>query len=373
VAREVLGRLNARGAAAGGSGLLAALAAEQGRHGGMPVPEDAFDLGKLPPHLRLRFRVTGERGEVLADGQDLGALRAELAPRLRAAVAAAAPAELTRTGVTRWDFASLPRVFSSGQVLAYPALADRGDAVDVVLCETPAAAGRSMLAGNRRLLLLAVPSGARAVASRLPSGAKLALSRSPYASAGALIDDCAAAAADAVVVAVGGPAWDKAAFDNLLEAARLELRARTADAVSAAATVMTRAHQVEVALDRTSGAAADDLRAQFAGLIYSGFVSDAGAQRLSDLDRYLRAMLYRLERYDPGKDAGRMAVVHRVAAEYERVLAGLDAGQRASDEVRAVRWMIEELRVSLFAQSLGAVGPISEQRIASAMARLRTH
>jgi ATP-dependent helicase HrpA len=369
VARQVLGRLDPQA----GAGLLGALSAELSLMGGVTVPAGAWDLSKLPEYLRVTFRVIDD-GQVLASGKDLDELREELRPRLQERLAEAA-GNLTRQGITSWDFGSLPRVFSQGQVRAYPALRDAGESVDIALFETPAEADAAMLAGNRRLLLLQVPSGARALASRLPTTAKLAISRHPYASAGDLLDDCAACAADEIIARGGGPAWDAKAFEVLLEAARMSLRAQTADVVSLTARILGEAHNVEVALDRASpslAAAVADMRAQFAGLIHAGFVSQAGARRLPDLVRYLRAMAHRLEKApaDPGRDAGRTEIVHRVTAEYEQARGRLARAGFVNGDVMAIRWMIEELRVSLFAQPIGAAIPVSEQRILAALDRI---
>ena len=216
--------------------LPGALSAALGRLGGVPVPRSAFDESRLPAHLRVTFRVLDDDGPgadstVLAAGKDLAELRRQLRPRLQATLSEAARG-LTRTGLRDWDFESLPRVFEHGQVRAYPALADAGDAVDIRLFETEAEADAAMLQGTRRLLLLAVPSGARAVAGRLPVSAKLAMSRHPYRSTDALLDDCAAAAADQIIRDAGGPAWDAAGFGRLLDFARERLAAETADVVA---------------------------------------------------------------------------------------------------------------------------------------------
>jgi ATP-dependent helicase HrpA len=369
VARAVLGRLTPeRG------DLLDALGAELGRLAGVPVPRDAFEPDKLPAHLRLTFRVVDE-GEVLAAGKDLDALRDELRPKLQARLAQAA-GELTMTGLTSWDFDSLPREFSHGQIRAYPALADAGDAADIALFETPQEAAASMVTGIRRLLLIEVPSGARAVASRLPVSAKLALSRHPYASAIALLDDCAACAADDIIARSGGPVWDSGGYAKLLEAARSSLGAETADVVSAVARVLGRAHPVEAALDSAKSpaiaAVVADMRHQLSGLIYPEFVSQSGARRLADLVRYLRGIAYRLDKApaDLRKDAARMDTVRRVTQDYEQVVADLGPAARYRDDVVAIRWMIEELRISLFAQSIGAAIPVSEQRIQAALDRV---
>ncbi|HEX9064463.1 MAG TPA: ATP-dependent RNA helicase HrpA [Streptosporangiaceae bacterium] len=379
VARQVLARLGQGGSGGsgglgGGLGLPAALAAELTRMSGVPVPPDAWDLDKLPPHLRVTFRITND-GEVLAAGKDLDELRDRLRPRLRERLADAA-AGLTRTGLTSWDLGTLPRVFTGGQVTAYPALRDAGESVDIALFETRPQADRAMWRGNARLLALQVPAGTRAVASRLPVNAKLAMSRHPYANAQALLDDCALCAALRIVAEAGGPAWDEEGFAGLLEAARSGLRAVAAEVVSAVARVLAQAHTVESALDRARSpvfaAAAADLRHQLAGLVYPGFVADTGAGRLADLDRYLRAMAHRLEKApaDMRRDTERMDEIHRVTEDYAQVRRQLGPAAAGREDVEAIRWMIEELRVSLFAQPVGAAIPVSERRILAAIDRL---
>jgi ATP-dependent helicase HrpA len=352
------------------------LSAVLGRLGGVPVPRSAFDETRLPAHLRITFRVLDDDGQVLAAGKDLAELRRQLRPRLQATLSEAARG-LTRAGLRDWDFESLPRVFEHGQVRAYPALADAGNAVDIRLFETEAEADAAMLHGTRRLLLLAVPSGARAVASRLPVSAKLAMSRHPYRSTDALLDDCAAAAADQIIRDAGGPAWDAAGFARLLDFARERLAAETADVVAQVAKVLAEAHAAEASLasrpNPALAAAFDDMRGQLSALIYPGFVSGTGGRRLADLVRYLQAITRRLAKVpeSPGRDAERMAAVHRVAGDYAAVLAELPPARRQTADVQAVRWMIEEFRVSLFAQLLGTRGPVSEQRIERALDQLR--
>jgi ATP-dependent helicase HrpA len=368
-ARAVLPRLGpARG------DLLDALGTELSRLGGVHVPRSAWDESRLPAYLRITFRVV-EDGRVLAAGKDLGELRRQLRPRLQATLSEAASG-ITRTGLRTWDIGTLPRVFSQGEVRAYPALADTGGAVDVRLFETRAQADAAMVRGTRRLLLLQVPSGARAVASRLPVSAKLAMSRHPYPGTDALLEDCAAAAADQVITEEGGPAWDEAGFARLLEAARAGLAARTADVVALVARALGEAHQVESSLAGTPTppvrAAVADLRVQLSGLLYPGFVAETGARRLPDLVRYLRGMTRRLEKMPEalGRDAERMAVVQQVTEDYQQTRADLPPVRRDDPDVREVRWMIEELRVSLFAQTLGTSGPVSERRIRRALDQL---
>ena len=354
--------------------LAAALSAELARLTGVEVSASAWNFAALPPHLRVNYRVL-DGPTVVATGRDVNELRAELGPRLHAAVeGAAAETGLTREGLRKWDLGTLPRVFESGPLRGYPALADAGDAVDIRVFDTRAEADAAMRLGTRRLLLIAVPSGVRSIAGRLPMTEKMALSSHPYPAAAAMLDDCAAAAADQVIADAGGPAWDAAGFAALTEAARDRLAPVTARVVESVARVLIEAHEVQV---RLSGAnpvpalqpALADIRAQFAGLIYAGFIAATGARRLPDLVRYLRAILRRLDKLagEQVRDADRMAVARRLADAYETRLRDLSATARSRPDVEAVRWLIEELRVSLFAQVLGTPVPVSEKRVLAAI------
>ena len=354
-----------------------ALSAELARLTGVRVPRSAWDVERLPAHLRVTYRVLdGDR--VLATGKDLAELRRQLRPELTAVLAEAA-AGLTRTGARSWDFGTLPRVFSSGQVRGYPALADTGDAVDVRIFGTEAEANASMRLGTRRLVLIAVPSGVRSIAGRLPMNAKMAMSRHPYAGAAAMLDDCAAAAADQVIEDAGGPAWDAEGFARLVAAARDGLAPATARVLDAVAQILSEAHEVEIRLTGANpvpavAAALADMRAQFGRLIHPGFISEAGARRLPDLVRYLRGIVRRLDKLagEQARDAERMAAVHRMTAAYEAMLAELPPADRDLPGPQSIRWLIEELRVNLFAQVLGTSGPVSEKRIMTAIDGLLT-
>src|SRR6202035_3437548 len=197
---------------------------------GTRVPPDTFDLEKLPPHLRITFRIT-DGDKVVATGKDLAALKRQLRPKVRATLSARATA-LTRTGVTRWDFGPLPKVFTDGEVKAYPALVDAGAAVDVRLFETAAAARRAVRGGSRRLVLLTVKSPANEVAKRVSTPQKVVLSDNPHGSVAALFADCVNCATDRLINDAGGPAWDAEAFARLTEHVRPRLHAAAYEVVT---------------------------------------------------------------------------------------------------------------------------------------------
>ena len=368
LAREVVARL---GPPSGD--LRDAVARELRSLRGVTVPRDAWDLSKLPPHLRITVRVTdGDR--VLAEGKDVAELQRELRPRLRAVLSQAAVG-LTRSGLTSWNFGTLPEVFREGTVVAYPALADAGAAVDIRLFETEAAARAAMWAGTRRLILLGAPSPVKSIAGRLSTPAKLALSHNPHGSVAAMFADCVNCAADYLMAQAGGPARDREGFERLSAAVRSGQHEVTADVVTHVESALRLAHAVQARLDdsRVGQPAVADMRAQLSGLIYPDFVTSTGYRRLPQLTRYLRGIERRLDKLpeNPARDAANMAVARRVEQAYRQTLADLPPARRGDPDVTEVRWMLSELRVSLFAQTLGTLAPVSENRILAALGRLR--
>ena len=376
VAQEVL---QATGPADGP--LLQSVAACLAHMSGEDVRADLWDMEDVPAHLRVAFEVLDSDGRVLGRGRDLLELRSLLGDQLRAALAAVAP-ELVTHGATGWQFGDLPRQVERNGFRAYPALSDEGDSVGVALLDSPQAQADSMWRATRRLLLLAVPLPLPHLQRRLTNETKLALARSDTALAD-LFDDCATAVADRIIVAHGGPAYDRAGFEAMAATARRDLVDRVARLATIAGGVLAAAEQIDDALRRLertdrSGrlrAALADVDCQVADLVRPGFVTSAGTARLGDLLRYLEAAGRRLERLpaDIARDTERQAVIGRVRGRYELLVDQVAAGT-APPSVRTglpeIRWMIEELRVSLWAQALGTPVPVSEARIVRAIERM---
>jgi ATP-dependent helicase HrpA len=156
--------------------------------------------------------------------------------------------------------------------------------------------------------------------------------------------------------------------------AREQLLPLTQDAVRRVEAVLTQAREVAVAIGAAPGrrvpeAAVADLRRQMGGLLHRGFVAAAGRRRLPDLVRYLKAMAYRLEKLpaNAARDALWMDQVAAVTAEYEQLRREVPPTGAPDDPVTRIRWMVEELRVGLFAQQIGTPRPVSEQRLYKAI------
>ncbi|ETK32317.1 ATP-dependent RNA helicase HrpA [Microbispora sp. ATCC PTA-5024] len=357
----------------GSEPLLDALERELHRLTGVGVPRDAWAVDQLPEHLRITYRVVDDRKRTVAEDKDLEALKRRLAPKLRATLSRAAD-DLEREGLRAWTIGALPRVFEQGRVRAYPALVDETGSVAVRMFETEAEQAKAMWAGTRRLLLLNVVHPAKAILRGLTTSQKLALSRSPHGSAPALFDDCTACAVDTLMAKAGGPAWDQAGFQRLYDQVRASLYETTEEVVSRVERILAAWHAAQTRLASLGGAAptaeaAADVAGQLDGLVHAGFVTETGYARLPDLQRYLKAVERRLEKLpeDPRRDREWMDRVHDVEDDYRDLLDRLKPAERDAAAVRDIRWMIEELRVSFFAQQIGTPTPVSEKRIRRAI------
>ncbi|MFD9939861.1 ATP-dependent RNA helicase HrpA [Nonomuraea sp. NPDC059023] len=355
-----------------GEPLLDAVERELLRLTGVRVPRDAWQLDQVPDHLRVTYRVIDERKRTIAEGKDLDGLKKQLAPRLRKTLSAAGD-DVERTGLHTWSFGTLPKVFEQGRMKGYPALVDEGSSVGVKIYETPAEQRRSMWTGTRRLLLLNVTNPARSLLGGLSNQAKLALSRSPHGGAVALFDDVVNAAVDQLMADVGGPAWDPVSFDRLYQHVRADLYDTARDVLGKVEQILSTWHTIGTQLSGLRrSASTDDARDQLGKLVYAGFVTGTGVKRLPDISRYLRALERRLTKLpeEPWRDEEWMDRVHKVEDDYQDLLDRLAPARRTDPDVREIRWMIEELRVSFFAQTLGTPTPVSEKRIAKAMEKL---
>ncbi|MFF1914463.1 ATP-dependent RNA helicase HrpA [Streptomyces sp. NPDC058239] len=361
------------------------LARELQRMVGVPVGADDFDLTRIPDHLKITFRIVDERRRKVAEDKDLEALKLQLRPKARQALSKAAAAiagpsgeSIERSGLTDWTIGTLNRVFETrraGQpVKAYPALVDQGETVAVRLFDTEAEQQQAMWRGTRKLILLNVPvNPAKFASDKLTNQQKLALSRNPHGSIQALFEDCATAAADRLIGAHGGPAWDEESFRKLYDKVRADLVALTEHTVKQVQQVLAAWQACERRLKATNSLVlvnnVTDARDQLAALVPPGFVTATGLRRLPDLMRYLVAVDRRLQQMPTAvqRDTTRMEKVHEMQDEYAWLLEQMPRGRPVPQEVLDIRWMIEELRVSYFAHALGTAYPVSDKRIVKAI------
>ncbi|WP_406637516.1 ATP-dependent RNA helicase HrpA [Pseudarthrobacter quantipunctorum] len=387
------------------------------------VPPGSWNWGAVPAHLRVSFKVVDSRGKVLDEGKDLAVLQEKLAPATRRAIAeslgatpastapgtgkasgngrkagqaagkeydagsptarqpatvpaaAAAAGFREQDGLTEWNFGTLQRQVSNTvkghTVTGYPALVDQGTSVALRVFQTAAEQAEAMRGGVIRLLALRVPAPDRYVLEHLSNTEKLTFSQNPHGSVSALIADCALAAIDKLTPQE--LPWDRASFDRLYEVVRAELIDTVFSVTAVVERILASTRRIEKQLKGTTSlaliSALNDVKSQLEQLVYPGFVARTGYAQLSQLPRYLSAIEKRLERL-PGnvqRDALNMAVVQRLEDDYDDAVSALLPGRKAGPDLTQVRWMLEELRVSLFAVELGTAYSVSEKRIRAAL------
>ena len=353
--------------------LLDTLIYELRRMTGVTVEAEYWNWEQIPSHLKMTFRVVDENGKKIAESMNLDELKFSLKDRVQESISAVADDGIEQSGLHIWSFAELPQCYEQKQrgfsVKAFPAIVDEKDAVGIKLFETEFEQAVAMQQGLRRLLLLNVPSPIKYLHEKLPNKAKLGLYFTPFGRVLDLIDDCIACAVDKLIADFGGFVWNEEGFDKLRDFVRENVNEVTVDIAQKVEQILTLTHQLNQRLkgkmDFTMAFALSDMKSQIAGLIYQGFVQKSGYARLPDLLRYLQAIDKRMDKLaqDVNRDRAAMLRVEQVQQAYQQLLAKLPKSKPISDEVAEIRYMIEELRVSLFAQQLGTKYQVSDKRV----------
>ena len=360
--------------------LLDALERELRRMTGVTVSRDDWHWDQVPDHLKMTFRVVGENHKTLLEGKDLTALKLQLKDKVQETLSAVADDGLEQSNLHIWSFGKLPEFYEQKRggysMKAYPALVDEKDSVAIRLFDSEQEQQQAMWQGTRRLLLLNIPSPIKYLHEKLPNKAKLGLYFNPYGKVLDLIDDCISCGIDKLIAEHGGPVWQEDNFARLQELVRGELNETVVGVARQVEQILTTVFNINKRLkgrvDMSLALALSDIKTQLGGLIYRGFVTNNGWKRLPDTLRYLQAIERRLEKLaiDPHRDRAQMLRVDQVQQAWQQWLNKLPPKRRQDDEVKDVRWMIEELRVSLFAQQLGTPYPISDKRILQTIEQL---
>lgn len=409
--------------------LLPSLALVLRRLRGVVVEPEAFNWDAVPEHLKMGFQVRNARNKILGEGKDLRALQQQLHKEIRSALAdslgasddtmakmvalaqggsgnsgnsgssvasakkgaknaqsgtaqvADAHGSQVReiSGLTAFPADLFPngeiprkvqRVIATQAVNGYPALVDEGSSVGLRIFPTEAEQLHAQRRGIIRLLQLQVPSPVRYVSEHLSHKEKIVFTQNPHGSIDELIRDCTVAALDHLVPHT--PIFTHAAYSELYEHVRAELIETVFDVTKLVAEILSEATALKKAIKKatslTTMHAVSDVKAQMENLVYPGFVAQTGYDQLVHLPRYLKAAQVRLTKLGPNlhRDNQLMLTVQDLEDSYDNAVKSLPAGTIVPDALRRVNWMIEELRVSFFAQELGTAYTVSEKRIAKA-------
>ncbi|MGV1004973.1 MAG: ATP-dependent RNA helicase HrpA [Candidatus Nanopelagicales bacterium] len=348
---------------------------------GVQIRADDWDLSRIPAHLLPRYRVLGTDGAVLGTDRDLAGLQREHAPDLAAGIADAA-ADLSVTGAVEWVFGDTPsqisRTVGGVVVTGYPALVDRGKAVDLVVLPDERQAAISHRHGVRRLLTLALPSLASRTYSALDLNTKVLVAHYQPDGAAGLIADCLAACVDVAVESSGPWPRSSAGYQALVNPVRLAVAARLPAVLAGAALVTERAWEAERELGKLTNPllapGAADTRALLARWAGPRFVSRHGVEFLPSLARYCQALVWRVDKLpeQPAADSAKLAEI----ADLDRQCAAV-AGEwplvefrDAEPSWRELQVLLDEYRVNRYAQHIRTSRPTSPQRIARKLAEL---
>ncbi|MFL9584540.1 ATP-dependent RNA helicase HrpA [Stenotrophomonas sp. AB1(2024)] len=342
---------------------------------GAQVSATDFDESALDPHLRMNLRLHDAQGKLLAASRDLEALRARFGEQAGDAFAARAGRALAAEGLRDFPAAPIPlQVPGEAGVPAYPALVDAGESASLRIFADRNEALEQHPRGVRRLLDIALADKAKQARKQLPVPPKTGLLYASIESQERLRGDLVDAAMNAVLAEGLGEIRDPAAFAKRRDAAGRELFGEAMARLKLAENILAHVAELKPLLEAPLMGWArgnlDDLEQQLASLVHPGFLRETPADALAQYPRYLRAMILRSERAkrDPPRDQARMLELRPFLEALEEAQA---RGLRERPQWQALRWDLEELRVSLFAQELGARTGISAKKLAQRVAALR--
>ena len=352
----------------------------------LKLPLDAFRSEMVPAHFFMNFRAVGEHGRILGQSRNLQELRSRYAREIEQSFAAAeltetgnkaieaagdAPADGVLQGLTSWSFGELPEIMEvkAGKhtVIGFPALVDEGDSVALRVQDTPEKAAQVHRKGLRRLFALALREQVKFVEKSLPR--ELGLLFMPWGTESELKAQIVAATLERTCMMDPLPA-DAAAFDRRKEEARarISLVAQEIARLIGAILAEHAALQKKLAQLKAQPAVAEAIRKQCAELLPKDFVVATPFERLAHYPRYLKAAALRIDklRADPARDARLAQDFAALEKPWERERQARRKGGAPDPWLEDFRWMLEELRVALFAQELRTPAPVSVKRLQKA-------
>ncbi len=355
--------------------LLETLETEFRKMTGVKITNEDWQLDQIPDYLKMSFSIVDNNKEI-AFGKDLDKLKEQLKTQVQQALSSLTEKKsisLEQDNLTDWNFGTLPHIYEAKQknyvVKAYPTIIDNQNSVSIKLVDSKQEQQRLTKLGLRRLLILNIPSPIKYLHEKLPNKSKLGLYFNSFGTVLSLIDDCIACAVDYLIEKNNQTIENQEQYQQLLDYTKAHINETVVDIAKQVESILTLHFNINKKLkgrvDLSLAFALSDIKQQINNLIYKGFVAKSGYHRLNDIHRYLLAIEKRIEKLmqNASKDRQAMNTVEEVKNLYENWLNSLTENQRLQQQVINIRWMIEELRVNLFAQQLGTPYPISAKRI----------
>ena len=347
--------------------------------GGQGINATDFQPSKLPMHLRMNYGAIDKRGKIVDSDRDLAALIRRQSGHIKSSVSRVSRTAES-TAVSEWTDDTLGAIddtvttnVDDHEVTAYPALVATKDGVELKVHPTKAAADAAMVTTTLTLLMRDIAVNTAQMVKGLPLQQRVAVDSYPHGGADGLVNDARVAAIRDLMLEAGGPVRTPSAFQKLKDTIKPQVPGRVRQAVVAIAPGLAEYSNLQAELAHWDGAAIDDMREQLEFLLPRNAITIHGMSHLRHLPRYIQAMRIRLEdmNLDPDRDADRQSEVDNAKAYLANRLRSLPPGREKTREVKDIRWMVEELRVSLFAQRLGTAHAVSLRRIQKAVDKLR--
>ncbi|GLR70162.1 ATP-dependent RNA helicase HrpA [Agaribacter marinus] len=355
--------------------LLDALAQKLFRMSGVRVNAEDFELTNLPAHLQFNFAVVNEKGKIISHSKSLNALKKKLQSEVKQTIEEVASVEIEDKDLQRWTIGSLPTVYKRKQagfeINGFPALQVNNNKVDVVVLSDKSLAKKSHAHGVLTLIKRNIPSPVKYLQQKLPNKAKLSLYFNPFGQISILIDDIIYASLNSLcndlmpIQAVR----ETIDFNRLLEHGRMNLNDKALEIAKDVELGLATANSIQklikgnVPLNMITSVG--HVKKQLDLLVFKGFVEHFGEGKLNDWNRYLLALLQRAEKLkiDPNRDRLNQIELDKAEGLYQSALNKRKQQMLSTDDLDEVKWMLEEFKVSLFAQQLGTNYPISLKRI----------
>ncbi|MCL1143322.1 ATP-dependent RNA helicase HrpA [Shewanella gaetbuli] len=343
------------------------------RMSGTKVTPDDFDFTQLAAHLLINFKVEDDKGRLVAEGRQIEPLKEQLQGVVAKAIRKVADKGIEQAQITQWSFGDLPKQYQQRkgnyEVKAFPALIDNKSDVEIKLFDDEHEAAKQHRLGIRRLLLLNIPSPVKHLQQSLPNKAKLAMYFNPFGQVQLLIDDIIQASVQQLLDEKQLDIRSEDQFEQAKDWVRQELNPAAEQISLKVEKILTIYQRIKkrlkgkISLDIAF--AMSDIQSQLDKLVYKGFVQDCGWDKLTDVARYLLAIENRLDKLpvDPNRDRIHMQSISKLQDLLTAQLAKIPKLQPVPEALIEARWMIEEYRVSCFAQVLGTAYPISEKRV----------
>ena len=351
------------------------------RAGGTEIKKEDFNLEALPKHLKFNFAVVDGKNHCIGQGRSLEVLKQSLDERMKSNFQEIVRNKTDDGVYTDWTFGEIRKSSSTRvnrlEIITYPSLRDDGTSVRIVTCDNQTEQMAILWRGIRRLVMLSIANPVAYLHARLPNKTKLSLYYHGVGGISDLINDCIGAAVDYLMKSHGAPVWNRDDFIKLRDGIRGDINETTAVTAERVEKILVIYNEINKklkgSLDLRTALNYSHVRAQLGSLIHRGFVTEAGYERLDDLRRYLTALDRRTDRIkiDSRQDLVRMEMLDALHKEQQDLTLGFAGPDAVPEEIKELRWMIEEFKVSLYAQGIGTRYPVSEKRIRQEISRLK--